>query len=401
MAELISTLTWLPIAGELGLAPIAGYLLLLTGAALFAKRKTQPRDGEPSTRFVIMAPAHNEERLLPQLLESLAQMDYPRELYTVHVVADNCSDRTAEVARARGAIVHERFNAGLRGKGHALEWLLQQIWERGYEHDAIVILDADLIVSPNFLSVMDARASRGERVIQAYYAVRAPEKSQGAGIRAVALTAVHYLRPQGRMVLGGSAGLKGNGMVFAGDILRTHRWTASLTEDIEYHMKLIRAGERAMFAPDAVVWAEMPDSLRASQTQNERWERGRMDMIKSYVPGLIGEGLRRRSFLLLDAAIEQLIPPFSVLAGLSGIALLSSLLLGSRTAIALAAAILAGQAIYIFSGLLMARAPLSVYKSLLFAPAFVAWKLVLYGRLLLGIKPREWVRTARNQDPNS
>jgi cellulose synthase/poly-beta-1,6-N-acetylglucosamine synthase-like glycosyltransferase len=163
-------------------------------------------------------------------------------------------------------------------------------------------------------------------------------------------------------------------------------------------MELIQAGERAMFAPDAVVLAEMPDSLRASQTQNERWERGRMEMIKSYVPGLIGEGLRQRSFLLLDAAVEQLIPPLSVIAGLSGIALLFSLLLGNRMAIALAAAIVAGQAIYIFSGLVMARAPLSVYKSLLFAPLFVAWKLALYGKLLLGIKPGGWVRTARNQD---
>jgi cellulose synthase/poly-beta-1,6-N-acetylglucosamine synthase-like glycosyltransferase len=398
VAELISALTGLLIAIELGLASIVAYLLLLTVAALFAKRTTERRDGAPSTRFVIMAPAHDEERLLPQLLESLAQMDYPRELYATHVAADNCSDRTAEVGRARGAIVHERFNAELRGKGYALEWLLQQIWERGVEHDAIVILDADSIVSPNFLSVMDARMSRGERVVQAYYAVRAPESSRSAGIRAAALTVLHYLRPLGRMALGGSTGLKGNGMVFAADILRKHRWTASLTEDIEYHMKLIRAGERAVFAPDAVVWAEMPDSLRASKTQNERWERGRMEMIKSYLPGLIGEGLRSRSFLLLDAAIEQLIPPFSVVAGLSVAALLSALLLGSRDAAVLAAAIIAGQAIYIFAGLLMARAPLSVYKSLIFAPFFVAWKLVLYGRLLLGIRPRDWVRTARNQD---
>jgi cellulose synthase/poly-beta-1,6-N-acetylglucosamine synthase-like glycosyltransferase len=394
---LLSTLTRLLIAGEVGLALIVDYLLLLTGAALFAQRKTPARQGAPSTRFAIMVPAHNEERLLPQILESLAQMDYPRALYAVHVVADNCSDRTAEIGRAAGAVVHERFNSELRGKGYALEWLLQQIWERGDEHDAVVILDADSVVSPNFLSVMDARISRGERVIQAYYAVREPESARSAGIRAVALTVLHYLRPQGRMVLGGSTGLKGNGMVFAADILRSHRWTASLTEDIEYHMELIRAGERAMFAPDAVVWAEMPNSLKASQTQNERWERGRMDMIKAYVPGLIRDGLRRRSFLLLDAAVEQLIPPFSVVVGLSGGALLASLLLRSRQAIALATAIITGQVIYIFSGLALAGAPSSVYKSLLFAPVFMAWKLVLYAKLLLGIKPRDWVRTARNE----
>jgi cellulose synthase/poly-beta-1,6-N-acetylglucosamine synthase-like glycosyltransferase len=401
VTETISALTSLLIAVEIGLGLIVGYLLLLTGAALFAKRKTFPREGAPTTRFVIMTPAHNEAQLLPQLLKSLAQMDYPRELYAVHVVADNCSDSTAELGRASGAIVHERFNTTLRGKGYALQWLHQRILERGVEHDAIVILDADTIVSPNLLSVMDARMSRGERAIQAYYAVRAPESSRSAGIRAAALTVLHYLRPQGRMVLGGSVGLKGNGMAFAADILRRHGWSASLTEDIEYHMTLILAGERVTFAPDAVVWAEMPDSLKASQTQNERWERGRMDIIKSYVPNLIREGLRRRSFLLLDAAIEQLIPPFAVVAGLSVIVLLSSLLLANRFAAVLAAAIVAGQAIYLLAGLSLARAPLCVYKSLLFAPFYVAWKLLLYGRLLLGIKPRDWLRTARNQGPGS
>jgi 1,2-diacylglycerol 3-beta-glucosyltransferase len=397
VATLLSYLTGLLIAGEIALALVVGYLLLLTAAALIARRQTPPRQGQPSSRFVIMVPAHNEERLLPQLLESLRGLDYPRELYTVYVVADNSSDGTADLGRAGGAVVHERFNTELLGKGYALEWLLEQIWERGDPHDAVVILDADSLVSPNFLRVMDARLSRGERVIQAYYAVRDPENARSAGIRAVALTVLHYLRPQGRMVLGGSTGLKGNGMVFAADILRKHRWTASLTEDIEYHMTLIRAGERAIFAPDAVVWAEMPDSLKSSQTQNERWERGRMEMIRAYVPGLIGEGLRRRSFLLLDAAIEQLIPPFSVVVGASVLALVAAVLLQSPAAIALAAAIALGQVIYIFAGLSMARAPWSVYKALLFAPAFVLWKIVIYMRLLLGIKPRGWVRTARNE----
>lgn len=397
MATLLSTLTKLLIAGEIGLTLIVDYLLMLTVAAIFAKRETAPRQGAPTHRFVIMVPAHNEERLLPQLLENLGQMDYPHELYAVHVVADNCSDQTAERGRSGGAVVHERFNTELRGKGYALEWLLQQIWERGDLHDAIVILDADSVVSPNFLRVMDTRLAKGERVIQAYYAVREPENAKSAGIRAVALTVLHYLRPQGRMVLGGSTGLKGNGMVFAADILRKHRWTASLTEDIEYHMELIRAGERAMFAPDAVVWAEMPDSLKASQTQNERWERGRMEMIKTYVPGLISEGLRKRNFLLLDAAIEQLIPPFSVVVGLSGLTLIASLLLRSRQAIALAIASVTGQVIYIFTGLALARAPRSVYKALLFAPAFMFWKIILYVRLLLGMKPKDWVRTTRNE----
>lgn len=393
MTMLLHTLL---IAGELGLAAIIGYLLLLTAAALAAPRATPLRAGPPTSRFVIMVPAHNEERLLPELLLNLKQLDYPQELYAVHVVADNCTDKTAALGRRGGAIVHERFNSELRGKGYALEWLLERIWERGDPHDAVLILDADSVVSPNFLSVMDARLARGERVIQGYYAVRQPEGAWSAGLRAVALTLLHYLRPQGRMVLGGSTGLKGNGMVFAADILRTHRWSASLTEDIEYHMELILAGERAMFAPDAVVWAEMPASLRTAQSQNERWEKGRMEMVRRFVPGLLKAAIQRRSFLLFDAAVEQLIPPFSIVTGASLGVLLAALAMRSPTGIALATFIVLGQALYVFAGLIMAGAPREVYKSLIFAPAFLAWKLVLYARLLLGIKPRTWVRTARN-----
>lgn len=396
MSGFYDLLNTMLLAGELGLAAIVGYLLLLTIAALFAKRATAPRSGSPTSCFAIMIPAHNEQLLLPKTLTNLAQLDYPQELYTVHVVADNCSDATAAVARAHGATAHERFNSELRGKGYALEWLLQRIWESGEPHDAVLILDADSVVSPNFLRVMDARLARGERVIQGYYAVLQPEGAWSAGLRAVALTVLHYLRPQGRMALGGSTGLKGNGMVFAADILRQHRWTASLTEDIEYHMELILAGERAMFAPDAIVWAEMPDSLRAAQSQNERWEKGRMEMVRRFVPRLLGQAARRRSFLLFDAAVEQLIPPFSVVAGASVGLLLAALALRSPVGIALATAIVLGQTIYVFTGLFLAQAPWTVYKSLLFAPAFVAWKLWLYVRLMLGVKPRSWVRTARN-----
>ncbi|HEU5086626.1 MAG TPA: glycosyltransferase family 2 protein, partial [Roseiflexaceae bacterium] len=355
--------------GEAGLAAIVGYLLVLTAAALFAPRTTPKRNGPPTNRFLILIPAHNEEQLLPKTIANLQQLDYPRQLYEIHVVADNCTDRTAAVGRQGGAIVHERFDASLRGKGYALEWLLAQIRTSGIIYDAVLILDADSVVSPNYLSVMDARLARGERVIQGYYAVRQPEGSRSAGIRAVALTVLHFLRPQGRMVLGGSTGLKGNGMVFAADILRSHRWTASLTEDIEYHMTLILAGERAMFAPDAVVWAEMPDSLRAAQSQNERWEKGRMEMVQQFVPRLLAEGLKRRNFLLFDAAVEQLIPPFSVVTGASGAVLLAALALRTPIGIAIAVAIVLAQVIYVFAGLLLAGAPREVYKSLLFAPA--------------------------------
>jgi cellulose synthase/poly-beta-1,6-N-acetylglucosamine synthase-like glycosyltransferase len=379
------------------LALLVAYLLLLTIAAWFAPRRTPARNQAPTHRFLFLLPAHNEERLLPGLLENVRQLEYPSSLYAVHVVADNCTDRTAVVAREGGAVVHERFDTTQIGKGYALQWLLQCIWASGEPHDAVIVLDADSVVSSNFLTIMDARMARGERAIQAYYAVRDPEQSWSASLRSVALAALHYLRPQGRSVLGGSTGLKGNGMVFARDIAMQHPWPVSLTEDIEYHMALIMAGERVMFAPDAVVWAEMPGTLAASHTQNVRWERGRMEMIRRYVPELLAAALRRRSFLLFDAAIEQLIPPFSIQA-MSGVAvLLGALFLGSLPGVLLAAFILAGQAVYVLNGLMLAGVPRKVYQALLYAPLFIVWKLWLYVRVLLGFDRGGWVRTARNE----
>ncbi len=416
------------------LAFLVGYLMLLTVTAVFAARKTKGIERLPSHRFLFLVPAHNEEKLLPQTLQNLQEIDYPAALFAVHVVADNCDDNTAVIAQKHGAVVHERMDDEKRGKGYALQWLLQQLWTTEEPHDAIIIVDADSVVSPNFLQVMDARLANGERVIQAYYAVRDSGNSWSVGLRYAALAVLHYLRPQGRMVLGGSAGLKGNGMVFAADLLQKHQWSASITEDIEFHMNLILAGERVMFAPDAVVEAEMPNTLADAQTQNARWEQGRVQMMRTYVPQLlkgagraVKEGKYGRSYLLFDATMEHIIPPFSVLAALSGLAFIFALLLpGSGewllttfpalntvmqpsaisqqlkvVNISLGFFILLGQIIYLLAGLKLAKAPKHIYRQLLYIPFFMLWKIWLYMRVLLKRDNQEWVRTARNEEQST
>lgn len=392
----------------LPLAGIVGYLLLLTLAAYRANKKTLPAADQPKTRFLFLIPAHNEERLLPGTLDSLNEVDYPKELFELHVVADNCTDQTAAVAAQKGAQVHERFNQELRGKGYALQWLLERLWADNIPHDAIVILDADTVVSPNFLKVMDSRVRQGQRLIQAYYAVRDPDRSWGISLRYAALAVLHFLRPQGRMILGGSTGLKGNGMVFHHEIMRQQEWTSSLTEDIEFHMAQVLRGERVYFAPDAIVWAEMPENLADADTQNERWERGRLQMARQFVPQLLSQAVRRRPvngrFLLFDAAMEHLIPPFSILMGSSlfaAICALAAFLTVEHPLaifnLVLAGAIVAGQGLYLLAGLNLAQAPAEVYRALLYAPGFMIWKIWLYAKILVSRSDDSWVRTARNQ----
>jgi cellulose synthase/poly-beta-1,6-N-acetylglucosamine synthase-like glycosyltransferase len=400
------------------LSALMGYLLLLTAASRRAASKTTLSPADPQCRFLVIIPAHNEERLLGDTLDSLSQLDYPADRYQVHVIADNCSDRTAEIAQAKGVVVHVRCNQELVGKGYALQWLLEQIWEEKISHDALVFLDADSIVSANFLRVMAARVERGEKVIQAYYAVREPQRSWNGALRYAALAVIHYLRPQGRMALGGSAGLKGNGMVFAADIMPRYRWTASLTEDIELHMALIQGGERVMFAPDAVVWGEMPDTLANMRSQHMRWERGRVDMARTHIPALAKSALkaykagnRQRAFILFDALMEHLIPPFSILAGLVGLSLGASIAVNglSRAApsktkhqtsglinLFIGFGLLVGQVVYLITGLRQVKAPPFIYRNLIYAPVLVVWKLKQYLEALFGKTKLGWIRTKRN-----
>ncbi len=400
------------------LIPI-GYLILLTVAAWFARRATPIIEKTTQTRFIFLIPAHNEESLLPDLLESIALQDYPKSSYEVHVIADNCTDDTANVAATFGAHVHTRQNETLIGKGYALEWGLNEIRVAGQEPDAYLVVDANSTISSNFLSVMHQQVASGAQVVQAYYGVREPGLSWNVSLRYAALTVLHFLRPQGRMVLGGSAGLKGNGMLFRREILAQYPWPTSVTEDIEYHMLLLLGGSTVRFAPDASVWGEMPERFEQSQSQLDRWESGRLQMARKYVPSLLQSAARsflkgnlRRAYCFLDAALEHLIPPFSILFGMACLLLLidAAFLLAAGifpgasmpvgliwTNAGVGLFLVLGQIFYLLSGLKMTQAPVIVYKQLLFAPLFMVRKIGQYAKIMMGRKPNYWVKTTRNQ----
>lgn len=382
---------------------LIAYLLVLTAAAWRASQQTPLPATGPTHRFALLVPAHDEEKLLPALLENIRQLDYPRQLFTLYVVADNCTDQTAALARAAGVVAYERFDRLNIGKGYALQWLLARLQEDGAQFDAAVILDADSVISSNFLQVMDAKLASGERVIQAHYAVLDPERSWVMSLRAAALALVHYARPLGRLALGGSVGLKGNGMVFHREILAAHQWSASVTEDIEYHMSLVLAGERVAFAPDATVWAEMPGTLRGAHSQNVRWEQGRVQLATTYIPKLLRaifaspiQRNRPARYVLLDSIMEHLIPPFSVVTGGTVLYLLLTLIWGTPALVLLAGCLLLGQLVYILAGLILARTPISTYRALLYAPFFILWKVWLLVRVLGRSEQQGWVRTARD-----
>jgi hypothetical protein len=385
-------------AGVLGVVgPMTVYVVgLVAGAAYETIRRRPTPSAASHLWFNVLIPAHNEATTIEQAVRSLSAQNYPTDRFAVHVVADNCTDETAARARAAGARVHERHDTVQRGKGFALAWLIDRVRTGGVAPDAWLILDADTVAPPDLLARLAARLAAGAPVVQARYDVLEAERTWSSDLRAAALALVHHVRPLGKRWYGGSAGLKGNGMAFKDEVLRVVPWeAASLAEDVEHHLRLLVHGYRVVYAPEARVRAEMPTTLHGAQSQNERWEAGRLAMVRQRIPGTVAAGLQRRDIALLDAAAEQLVPPLAALVALTGCGLVAALLGRSPGLARWLGACGAGQALYTIGGLALTGAPPSVWLALLRAPVYVAWKAWLYCRVLVGYRPGSWVRTER------
>lgn len=374
------------------------YLVTLTAFAVCSR----PRIAKPAARmrtFSIVVPAHNEEATLPTLLESIAALHYAPGNVVVHVIADNCSDATAAVARAAGATVHERADSGHRGKGTAISWLMFHPAFRGEMSDAVVFLDADCVVSPNLLDAFNRRLDAGELVLQAYYDIRDGDRSPTLQLRQCAFALVHLLRPAAKMAFGGSAGLKGTGMCVERGLLKRLGWAASgLAEDVEQHLRLVYAGQVVSFVREARVSGEMPRDLARAHEQHRRWEAGRLHALRAYVPRLLARGVMLRSAAMLDAAFEQLVPPLSVLVAILAAGLASAVYFGLTMSSLAALVALAAVAAYVAGGVWMLRPrPLALLQAAAVAPWYVVWKLATYARAIATSRGARWLRTPRDE----
>jgi 1,2-diacylglycerol 3-beta-glucosyltransferase len=381
------------------------YLMALLAAARKYQRRHRfaPDAHDPeSVNFAVLIPAHNEEEGIGTTLDSLSRVTYPTDRFEVVVIADNCQDETAYIAASRGATVYERRDVHRRGKGHALAYGLERVLAELSHVDAVAVIDADCVVTQNFLTVLDAKLRSGSRVVQTNNVVSNPDESWASALRFAAFALINTVRPSGKAYLNLSAGLLGTGMCFRRQVLERHPWSAySLAEDGEYHLRLVSAGERADFASEAAVRSAMPTSLADAHSQQARWEGGRWYLIRRWTPALLRSGLRQRDPVRVHAAIEPLIPPQSLLLACNVISGLMAITLKSRMGTWLFLFSLAGQIIYVLGGLMVIGAPRSVYRALAYAPALVLWKLVLWVRIFLGRSPSHWIRTVRpSSDPD-
>jgi hypothetical protein len=258
-----------------------------------------------------------------------------------------------------------------------------------------VMVDADCVASPNLLEAMDCALRGGMRAVQARYVVSNPEASPIAALRWAGFALMHIVRPRGKQRLGLSSGLFGTGMAFRTELLREQPWTAfSVTEDVEYHLRLVAAGETVGFVDDAYVASPMPTATDNAQEQQLRWETGNAGLAREATV-LLAHGLARRDWRRVAAAMDCLVPAQSLLAAGTVLASALGLALGSRR-IALAGVLTAaGQALYVVGGLISVRAPRAVWMALGHAPQLVAAKVFQSVRIATGRGADRWVRTAR------
>jgi 1,2-diacylglycerol 3-beta-glucosyltransferase len=376
------------------------YLALLAVAALFYRESPAP-SAPPRTRLVVLVPAYNEADLISRCIGSLHDQTYPSVLYRVVVIADNCTDETPLIAEKAGADVMVRDRPDARGKGHALRWAMDQLLAGAGPPDAIVVVDADSVAEPGLLTGLVRHFERGGDAVQAEYLVLPEARSAGAELRAAAMLLFHRVRFSGRAALGLPCNLVGNGMLFSRALLERHPWNAfSSAEDLEYSIDLRLDGVRPAFARSALVRGPVPTLGRAAEVQRRRWEGGRLHVVRTRLPSLLKACVVRRRGSLVDAIIDLAVPPLGLLAlgGVAGCGLTVALVVldvvPQWTVIPWLIS-LAAIAVFVLVGLRAARAPASVYRSLLLAPWFLVTKAFGTVAVLKSSRGDTWVRTER------
>jgi cellulose synthase/poly-beta-1,6-N-acetylglucosamine synthase-like glycosyltransferase len=340
-------------------------------------------------KLALVVPAHDEAGTIQRCVSSLLAADagpYARE---VVVIADNCADLTAGLARAAGARVLERFDDTVKGKGAALNYCFSRLLG---DYDAFVVVDADSVVDPSFVKVMGDRLAGGWDAVQCRYLALNVDQARKVRLLNLGLLSMNVFRPRGRELLGCSVGIMGNGFGLSRRLLAEVPYAAnSITEDLEYHLTLVERGYRVRFVPETRVLADFPVSKEGSETQRARWEGGRFRLQRQLVPRLLRKVLAG-SRGALEPLLELMSLPLSYEVPIL-------LLLAVCPVRALSIYGLVGLAI-VAGHILAAVAMFGTRKdfaALAGVPGYVLWKFAKLPRFLLasGRKAR-WIRTKRD-----
>jgi cellulose synthase/poly-beta-1,6-N-acetylglucosamine synthase-like glycosyltransferase len=383
--------------GLLLLVPVGVLALQLFAQALERRPPVTVVSSADSPRrsLAVLVPAHNEEGGIAAALATVvAQL---RDGDRLLVVADNCSDATAATARAAGAEVVERSST-LRGKGYALACGIDHL--RADPPAAVVIVDADCVLTAGALDALMTDLAATSRPVQALYLMlAAPDAGLGRRLAQFAWRVRNWSRPAGWHRLGLPCQLMGTGMAFSWPMLEHARLAnASIVEDMKLGIELAVGGAAPVFCDNALVTSMFPQSGAAAGTQRTRWEHGHIEMILREVPPLLRAAVARRDLRLAGMALDLAVPPLALLAGLLGLDGALSFggwwLGGGATALVLASALLANFTAAILAAWAVRGRDLVRLTELLAVPWYILAKLPIYLRFIVR-RQKDWVRTDR------
>jgi cellulose synthase/poly-beta-1,6-N-acetylglucosamine synthase-like glycosyltransferase len=370
------------------------YLLALT---LLSSQARVKRSSRRQIFFDVVVPAHNESTVITRTVASLKALDWPADFMRIIVVADNCTDDTAELARSAGAHVIERTNENLRGKGYALSYAFQASI-RDAKASAVVIVDADAEVSKNLLEAFAVRIEDGEQALQAHYGVLNPMASWRTRLITIAKGSFHIVRSRAREKLGVSCGIRGNGWCVTHSLLQAVPYQAySLTEDLEYGIDLGMKGYRVAYCDEAHSDADMVTGEQIASKQRSRWEAGRFQLIRSKTLPLLATAIKKRSLICLDLAFDLMVLPLTYVVlnilALILVAIALSWSIGTSNVFLLIGFIsFLSVVAYVLRGWQLSGIGWQGIKDFAMVPSFLLWKLLVIVR---GRQSSEWVRTDR------
>lgn len=363
-----------------------------------ARRRTEP--GADTPRLAVLIPAHNEEGVIAVTLDSL-KAALP-ETGRIVVVADNCTDRTADVARGHGVAVLERTDTVNRGKGFALAAGLESL--ETDPPDIVIIVDADCTVTQNSLTELAQTAQAAGRPVQGVYLLNTPDTHDTkAVVSAFAFMVKNQARPRGMDLLGMPIPLTGSGMAFPYGLLKqANLATGNIVEDLALGLELTGQGHSPVLCDDARITGALPGSADAAVTQRTRWEHGYLSTLLATTPKLFAKGLFTLRPTLVAAAIDLAVPPLSLLV-MGAIAALTVLLVigwwiaAFGPAVLLAMSLVLAAVVLMLSWAVYARRWLP-FGALMAIPGYILWKLPIYLKFLTG-REKAWVRTGRDAAP--
>ena len=325
----------LVVVAALLVVPVAVFFVEIIAAVLLPQRQfTMRADYNIRRRIAVLVPAHNESTGIKTTLEDIQRQLLPGD--TLLVVADNCTDDTAAIARVGGAKVIERHDLTKIGKGYALDLGLRHLALDPPE--IVIMVDADCKVEAGAIDQLASTSAATGRPVQALHIMRSPSGSLvNHQVAEFAGRVKLWLRPRGLNALGLPCLLLGTGMAFPWGVIRSADLTnGSIVEDLKLGLELSEAGYPPIFCPSACVRSEFPSSARGTRIQRKRWEHGHISMILKDVPRLLFLAIARHNLGLLTLTLDLAVPPISLLGmlvfGIFVVSALSVLLGFSSTA---------------------------------------------------------------------